>query len=489
MTLSSAINTATSSLQAAQTQTALVSRNIANANVAGATRKYANVVTGADGRLEVRSVAQSGDTALFRNVLNGTSDVAKSGVVAGGLDRLNEVIGDTDTNGSPAALVSALSDALTAYRTSPANYEVGKAAVTAAQKVVSTLNAVSSSVDDIRQDADGELKLAASDMTQILKQIQELNQRITAGTSAKRDVTDEIDKRDQQIQKLSEYVGINVQTRGDNDVVIYTDSGVTMFDRTARSIDFTPTPSLKPGQSGGAFRIDGTVVTGDNAFMPITSGKIAGLVELRDKIAPQFQTQLDAIANNLIDAFSETDGTTTKQGLFQDASATVTGTGAGTAASPRSASSTLAGAAGRIQIATSALGDPTLIRDGGINGATFKTNTDTSATGFTARIATLISNLGSTRGYSAAGADPTGKLVNFAASSMSWLQGTRASVLSTNEYQQTLLDKTKTTLSNETGIDLNTELTRLLDLQRSFQASSKIITTVDQMMAALLQAI
>ncbi len=225
--------------------------------------------------------------------------------------------------------------------------------------------------------------------------------------------------------------------------------------------------------------------------MPVTSGKIAGLVELRDKVAPKFQAQLDAIANNLIDAFSETNaaGTITEQGLFQDTSATVTGTGAGTTASPRSASSTSAGAAGRLTIAAAALGDPTLLRDGGIGTSKFKTNTDASATGFTARITTLLANLGNPRSYSAEGANPTGTLVNFAASSMSWLQGTRASTAATNEYQQTLLDKTQATLSNETGIDLNTELTRLLDLQRSFQASSKIITTVDQMMAALLQAI
>ena len=82
-------------LEIASAQLSVAARNIANANVAGATRKYANVVTGADGRLEVRSVAQSGNSALFRNVLTGTSDVAKSGVIAGGLDRLNEVIGDT----------------------------------------------------------------------------------------------------------------------------------------------------------------------------------------------------------------------------------------------------------------------------------------------------------------------------------------------------------------------------------------------------------
>ncbi|ALN74142.1 flagellar hook-associated protein FlgK [Aureimonas sp. AU20] len=483
MTLSSAINTATSSLQAAQTQTALVSRNIANANVAGATRKYANVVTGADGRLEVRSVAQSGNAALFRNVLNGTSDVARSGVLAGGLDRLNEVIGDTDAKGSPAARVSALTDALVSYSKAPANSEVGRAAVAAAQNLVTSLNSASDTVQEIRQDADHELALAATDMRQILKQIEDLNQRIMAGTSANRDVTDEVDKRDQQIQKLSEYVGITVQSRGDNDVVIYTDSGVTMFDRTARSIDFTPTPSLKPGDAGGAFRIDGTVVTGDNAFMPITSGKIAGLVELRDKVAPQFQTQLDAIANNLIDVFSETSGSGTAQGLFQDASATVS-----TSGTPAVVASTLAGAAGRIKVASSVLGDPTLLRDGGVSGGT-KLNTDSAATGYTDRLTALVTTIRTSRNYSATGADTTGTIANFAASSMSWLQGTRSQTLATNEYQQTLLEKTQSTLSNETGIDLNTELTRLLDLQRSFQASSKIITTVDQMMAALLQAI
>lgn len=485
MTLSSALSTATSSLQATQTQTALVSRNIANANVDGATRKYANVVTGADGRIEVRSVAQSGNTALFRNVLNGTSDVAKSGVIAGGLDRLNEVIGDTDAKGSPSALVSGLTDAIVSYSKAPANSEVGRAAVAAAQKLATALNTASDTVNEIRQDADKELSLAATEMTQILKQIEDLNQRIMAGTAANRDMTDEVDKRDGQIQRLSEYVGVNVQSRGNNDVVIYTDSGVTMFDRTARSIEFQATPSLKPGQAGGALRIDGTVVTGDNAFMPVTSGKVAGLVELRDKTAPQFQTQLDAIANNLIDVFSEVNGGTKAQGLFQDASATVTGT----AGPPASASSTLAGGAGRIKVASAVLGDPTLLRDGGIAGTPFKSNSDPAATGYTARLTDLVTQVRTARAYSAAGADATGTIANFAASSMSWLQGTRSTTLATNDYQQTLLQKTQTTLSNETGIDLNSELTRLLDLQRSFQASSKIISTVDQMMAALLQAI
>jgi flagellar hook-associated protein 1 FlgK len=475
MTLSSALNTATSSLQSAQTQTALVSRNIANANVAGATRKYVNVSTGPEGRVDVRSIAQSGNSALFRNVLNGTADVAKSSIVAGGLDRLNEVVGDTNAKDSAVALVSALSDALSAYRASPANYQVGMSAISTAQKLASSLNSVSATVNDIRRDADDEMAQAALDMKDILGQIDQLNQRIVAGTNLNVDVTDDVDKRDQAIQKLSGYVGISVQMRGNNDVVIHTDSGVTLYDRSPRNIEFTRTYPLAPGQTGGVFRIDNVPVTGDTATMPITSGKIAGLADLRDKVTTSFQNQIDTIARGLITAFAEsyTDAsnvTTVKQGLFQ-------------------ADDTSIGVAGRLKLASSALGDPTFLRDGGINGWLYRSNPDQAATGFTARLSDLSNALNADRSFNVADVTPSGTLARFAASSMSWLQGMRSTTAATNQYQQTLLDKSQSTLSNETGIDLNSELTRLLDLQRSFQASSKIITTVDQMMAALLQAV
>lgn len=489
MTLSSALNTATSSLAATQTQTAIVSRNVPNVNAAGATRKYANVVTGMDGRVEVRSIAQSQNSALFRNMLDTTSAVQASSVVAGGLDRISEVIGDTDAAGSPAALVAKLSDALQTYATTPGNQGFASAAVSAAQNLAAGLNQASTTVDQIRRDADDELALAAEDMNKILGTIETLNRRIVSGTIGGTDVTDEIDKRDVEIARLAEYVGVNVQSRGDNDVVIYTDSGVTMFDRTARPVEFARTYPLAPGQTGNVLRIDGTVVTGDNAYMGISTGKVAGLVELRDKTAVTFQAQLDAVAGGLISAFAEThtvagippaaDVVTYTMGVFTDPTLA---SGAMAATNPAAP-----GLAGRIGVAQSVIADPSKIRDG--IDPTADAMAGSGAAGFSGRILKLQAALESERSFTAAGADPKGSIAVFAASSMGWLQAERAEKTADTDYRQTLLEKTKTTLSNETGIDLNTELTHLLDLQRSFQASSKIISTVDQMMAALLQSI
>ncbi len=48
-------------------------------------------------------------------------------------------------------------------------------------------------------------------------------------------------------------------------------------------------------------------MTGANSVMPLESGKIAGLAELRDNASVTYQSQLDEIARGLISAFAETD--------------------------------------------------------------------------------------------------------------------------------------------------------------------------------------
>ena len=43
-------------------------------------------------------------------------------------------------------------------------------------------------------------------------------------------------------------------------------------------------------------------------------------------------------------------------------------------------------------------------------------------------------------------------------------------------------------LSNETGVNVDTELSMLLDLEHTYQASARILSTVNQMLDTLLQA-
>lgn len=487
MSLSSALNSAKSSLQASQAQTALVSRNIANVNVPGATRKYVETVTGADGRVEIRNVAQSGNSVLYRNMLDTTASVNTSSAVLEGLKRLNEVIGDTEGAGSPAALVGKLDSALRAYAVSPGNDQFARTAVNAARDLADTLNRLSDTVATVRRDADAQLVAAAGDMNDILAQIAKLNETIVSGTRGRVDVTDEVDQRDRLVAKLSTFVGVNAQVRGDNDLVLHTDSGVTLFDKIPRAVEYAGTSPLQPGEPGGGLRIDGTLVTGKDAYMPVRDGLVAGLTTLRDQTMPAFQSQLDAMAGALISSFAENKGLDPdKRPVDPRAGLFTTGDTGVAAAGAAAAGTVTAGLAGLLRVDARAAEKPSLLRDGGFN-AGYPTNTEGS--GSPKRLNALADTLGASRSFDAKGALANGTLAAFAASSAGWLQAERLAASETTTYRQTLLDKTQETLSDATGINLETELTLLLDLQRSFQASSKIITTVDQMLAALLQSV
>ena len=86
-------------------------------------------------------------------------------------------------------------------------------------------------------------------------------------------------------------------------------------------------------------------------------------------------------------------------------------------------------------------------------------------------------------------ADPSASIADYAASSASWLQATRSASLTETEYKQTVLELTQQTLSNETGINMDEQLTQMIEIERSYQASSKLISTIDEMMKTLLDTI
>ncbi|WP_185983588.1 flagellar hook-associated protein FlgK [Aureimonas mangrovi] len=476
MSLSSALDTAKSSLIASQTHTALVSRNIANLNDPSATRKYANVVTGIGGRVEIASIARSQNAVLYRNMLDSTASVGAWSSMSAGYQRIDEVIGDTTLGRSPAARISDLADALAAFSANPGNPEFARAALDASRELAGGLNELATTVETVRRDADASLVAAAEDMNKLLAEIETLNDRVVSGTLAGTDVTDFVDRRDQAVTKLSEYVGVNARIRGNNDLVLYTDSGVNLFDRTARQVEFTPTTPLVAGQPGASFRIDGVVVTGEGSPMPVRSGSVLGLTMLRDEVALTFGNQLDAIAGALVDAFAEQDAAggfvnglfTLKPGFTRDS----------------------AGLAGAIVVHQNAIDDPMLIRSGGISDEAVRPTPAQNAPGYNARIEELVAKLGESRDFTGKiGIEEKGTLASFAASSLGWLQAGRSAAMTETEYRTTLLERTQETLSNETGVNLATEMTLLTDLQRSYQASARLISAVDEMLQTLLQSV
>lgn len=488
MSLTVALNSARSSLMTTGMQTSVVSRNIAGATLEGYSRKNVLVATLPGNGVYVAGIQRAASTGLFNNVLKATSTSAMQDVLYNGLHKIAAAtLDDPELDQSPAAQLAKLKSALQQYASSPDNATLAQSAVTAAKNVAASLNEATQTVQSVRADADADMATSVSTINQLLTQFETVNTAIVKGTITGSDITDYLDMRDSILSQLSQEIGISVVTRANNDTAIYTDSGVTLFEKEARSVTFTPTYAYTAGTTGNAVYIDGVPVTGAAAVMPLHTGKLVGLATLRDEAAVSYQNQLDEVARGLIEAFAESDQSGASlpdvPGLF---------TYAGAPAMPTSGVIN-AGLAGTItvnpSVDQSAGGDPSLLRDGAISGSAAYTYNTTGEAGFSGRLQELVDEMDVSRAFDpAALAKPDASLIDFAGSSASWLESQRQSASDEATYSQTLLERSAEALSNVNGVNMDDEMAFMLQVERTFSASSKLIATIDEMLQELLAA-
>ncbi len=491
MALSIGLDVARSSLAATAEQMAVISRNVGRTGDADATRKSAAVVTGPGSSVRVARIDRSYDALLLSKVLTSSAEAQSHIAISQALDQLNATVGDTDVERSPAALIGKLSAALQRYSASPSNASVALSAVYAAKDVANSLNAASATVMRVRVEADADIAASVDRVNVLLSKFESVNKDVVSGTRSGRDVTDALDARDGILKELSSNIGIRTVARADGDLAIYTDSNVTMFDTVARAVTFAPSGFLASGLPGASVYVDGVPVVGTPQIMAISTGRIAGLVAVRDELVPRFEAQLDEIARGLIEAFAERDQSATPTlpaaaGLF---------TYPGGPAVPATGSM-VAGLAGQIRLNPNV--DPTQgglatrLRDGGISnpGNPSYLYNATGEAAYDNRIQDLIDQVAATRSYDPrADAETSGSLVNFASSSVSWLQTLRQSSNDESEHRTAVADRAAAALSKDTGISLDEEMAKMLELERSYQASSRLITAIDGMLEALIGSV
>ncbi len=130
MGLTNAWNVATSSLATNAGLTALVSRNISNAqNSTGyVSAKVANLVTNSSGASVIQSITDLTNATLFNSMLSSNSASASAQALSNGVTQLQQTVGDATTTAdsttaatSPSTLLQSLSTALQTYSSSPSN--------------------------------------------------------------------------------------------------------------------------------------------------------------------------------------------------------------------------------------------------------------------------------------------------------------------------------------------------------------------------------
>lgn len=488
MNLAASLSIARLGLSATAEQTTVTSRNVANVGKPMAARKMGQLSNVVGGGVRVAVIARSANEALSATHLDAVAQASRQDTVVRLLDQLDATVGDPENDSSPAGLMSKLSSALQGYAAAPTDIAAGRAAVAAAEDLARGLNTATATVQDVRRQADDGIASAVTSLRDLLQRFGKLNTEVVNGTRLGSDITDQLDQRDEVVSSIAELVGVRRVMRADGDMALYTDGGVTLFETSARNISFSTTLNLAPGINGTAVVIDGVPVTGPSAVMASHSGSIAGLATVRDGAAVTFQRQIDEIARGLIETFAEKDPAAVP--TLPDAAGLFTWSGgptvppAGTLVDGISATIAVNPAVDPAQGGT-----PSKLRDGGIAGAGYVVNTAGSA-GYTAHLVAFQDALSTPRTFDTSAAVGSNiALTAYAANSISWLSAERQTATNASEYRASVLTRATSALSNATGISLDDEMANMLDLERSYQATSKLIATIDQMLQDLMSAI
>jgi flagellar hook-associated protein 1 len=485
--LSNALNYARSSLATVAGQTSVTSQNITNARNVDYSRRSATVLSQSSGSISISSFDRASDSVMLEKLLNATSNSAAGAAILDGITKLDEIVGDPQSNLSPSAMLGKLQNALQVQEQNPADQNLASNTFQAASDIVSTLNAANSIIQSVRKDADSKIADGVGTINSLLQQFRVVNDAIVRANNSTVDMADNLDTRDKIIKQLSDIIGIKTVTRANNDIAIYTESGVTLFEVNPRTVSFQSTQNMNASATASAVYVDGVDVTSPSSLMPVQSGRLFGLVKIRDNVAVTYQSQIDEFSRGLIEAFSEASQTSPTlpklTGLFSYSdSPTVPTSGVN-----------IQGISGDIKL--NAAVDPTQggalskIRDGGINGVPYLYNSSL-ATGFSGRIGDLVTAISAKRNFDAtSGLTTQTDLKSFGTSSAGWLNSLQQKSSSSVDLQNATSQRAADALQSKTGVNIDEEMSTMLQLERSYQASAKLITTVDQMIQTLLDAV
>jgi flagellar hook-associated protein 1 FlgK len=314
MSLSQALTTAVTGLQAAQVGLAIVSDNVANQETPGYLRKTPVVTEVATGGVRIDAVNRQLDQYIQGQLRSETSGSSYADLRSQFYSRLQSIYGQPGSDAALETMMSDFTSAAQALTTSPDSAAARGAVVNAAQALTQQLRTSSDAIQGLRSDAEQGLTDAVQRANQDIQRIAQINQQI--GVSNDASTANLLDDRDRSIDDLSQLMDITVVPGDNNQVTVYTGSGMQLAGVTAATLSFDGRSSLNAMSQWSADpskRSVGTItLTGANGFNvdlianhSIRSGQIQAYLEMRDQTLVQAQGQLDQLAAGLARSMSD----------------------------------------------------------------------------------------------------------------------------------------------------------------------------------------
>jgi flagellar hook-associated protein 1 FlgK len=450
--LSSSLSIATSSLLAEELQLSVANNNIANANTVGYSREIVNLQQAAPtsvgglnigNGVDVIGIQSVQDQLLSTRIQQQTSAQSSATAQSNALSQI-ETLFPTSGSGLSTAL-STFFSGLSALSSNPTNASGRATVISDAQTLVEQFHSIAEGLGGPTSGLNTTVETDVTQINQLASQAAQLNLQITAQSGSGQPPTALTAELAQVEISLSKLTNISV-THGQMGDSITTGNGTPLV-LGAESYPLSTTTG--PNGSQQVLDSHGTNITAN-----ISGGDLGGTLVVLTNDIPGLQNSIDTLANQFATAFNAAQA----QGYDQSGSQ-----GAALFTLP----TTVAGSASAIGLATT------------------NPNAIASSSDGTAGSNGNVSNLTAVQNATL----PSGQSATAQASSLIYQIGNLAA---NAKAQVTALGTSLTSLSNlqssVSGVSIDEESANLLRYQQAYQASARVIQTIDTLFQTTITA-
>jgi len=448
-----------SALFTAQQAISVAGHNIANVNTPGFSRQQVTLAenrpeNGSPGQIgtgvHAESIRRSFDSFVDQQLLASRERLGEFTASTNALARLEPLFGDANNLGIGAGL-NEFFGALQDVATNPNDLSARTVFLSKATALAGRFNQSASDLTAAQEFLDHQVGQTVTDVNRLTSQIADLNTEIARTESTGQQANDLRDERGVALADLGELIEISSIEDATGQLTVFAGRGHLLVDKE-RTYQLSAAPDLS---NNGLLDVRYDAGAGPTTSLApvIQSGRLKGLLDVRDQTIPSLRASLDTLASEVVTQANQQhrlgfglDGST-NQDLFVP-----TGTTAGTIAVSLAdvrqiaASSTAAGVPGNSANALTLAG----LRNRDI--APFGNVT------FQEYYSTIAGSFGSI----AQGAD--GNL----------------------RAQKILHNQLTSHRASISGVSMDEELANLLQYQRSFEAASRMIVVADELFQTIL---
>ena len=308
MSITLALGAAMSGLTTAQQGLDSVSRNIANVNTVGYTRKVfvqeSQVLAGKGVGVRATGLQRMVDDSLLRNIRREAATAGDYSVKNTYYSRLQDLFGTPEGNSSISHAIKSLAEKFESLGLDVSDSLQSLNAVQSAQDVTDQLNRMSNYIQDLRLEADRAIESNVQSVNSLLGTIDTLNAEVVRSQNTFQDTGDLKDQRDLALTNLSKLMDFTYFKRDSGEVILLTGTGRSLLDKNPVSVSHqavtqTSAELTYDGDNFNSISAGGYDITED-----IKSGSIAGYVEMCDCILPAMQSELDELSTQMKNAMN-----------------------------------------------------------------------------------------------------------------------------------------------------------------------------------------